>query len=97
MNWWIVALIVAVALVVYLWPVTPRTLGRLAKRLVGYAGVLSKAKHNRFDVYGWMIRRPALLATSNAGEFAQIAMNGVDARVKVLAGVKTSSLAGCPF
>jgi hypothetical protein len=96
MTRWIVCAVV-VSLLVYLGPPTPRALGRLLKRLVGYIGVLAKAKRNRTDLLGWIVRRPALVAANYGGEIAQIAMNGVDTRLKVLAGVKTSSIAGCPF
>ncbi len=97
MSWWTVALIVVIALAVYTWPPTPRAIGRLAERFVGEIGVLAKAKRNRTDLLRWIVRRPALFVLNSAGETAQLAMNGVDARLKALAGVKTSSLAGCPF
>jgi hypothetical protein len=65
--------------------------------LVGEGRVLARARRNRTDLLRWLIRRPAILAAVNAYELAQIASNRVDARLKCLAGVKTSSLVGCPF
>ena len=94
--WWIVAVVVAVFLV-SVWPPTPRALARFAKRFAIEARVLSRAKRNRTDFLGYAIRRPALFVANNAGEVAQLAMNGVDPRLKILASVKASSLAGCPF
>lgn len=96
MIWWIVGVVVVLFLV-YVWPPTPRALGHLMKRLAAELRVLSRAKRNRTDFLGYAIRRPALFVANNAGEMAQIAMNGVDPRVKILASVKASMLAGCPF
>ena len=42
-------------------------------------------------------KRPAILLGTSVFEFGQLASNRVDARLKVLAQVKTSALVGCPF
>src|SRR5258708_5325050 len=85
MLWIVVVAVVAGVFLVFVWPPTPRALGRLVKRLSISVGVLRKAKHNRTDFLGYAIRRPALFIANNIGESAQIAMNGVDPRLKVLA------------
>lgn len=72
-------------------------LGRFVKRLIGEIRVLSRAKRNRTDFLAFEMRRPALFVYNSAAEMAQLAMNGVDPRLKALAGVKASSMAGCPF
>ena len=92
--WLIVAIVV---LVLALWPPTPKALGRFLKRLGSYALVLPKAKRNRTYVMGWLGRRPSLLAANQAYETAVLLANGTDTRLKYLAGLKASSLAGCPF
>lgn len=96
-----IALIVAAAVVavavIALWPPTPAALRRFVQRFVGFASVLPRAKHNRLDLIGWLARRPALFGAVNAYEAAVLASNGVETRLKYLAVLKTSSLAGCPF
>jgi hypothetical protein len=92
---WLIAGIVF--LVVALWPPTPRALGRLARRLLGYTKILPRAKRNRTDYLRWLVRRPALFAAVNAYEASFLAGNGVDLRLKYLASLKASSLTGCPF
>lgn len=72
-------------------------LGRFVKRFVGEMRVLSRAKRNRTDFLAYEIRRPSLFVYNSVAEMAQLAMNGVDPRLKALAGVKASSMAGCPF
>ena len=42
-------------------------------------------------------RRPLLLAAVGAYEFATLASDRVDARLKALASLKTAALVGCPF
>ena len=95
--WLIVAIVAVVLLAVATWPPTPRAFGRLLRRLGGYARVLPRAKRNRTYVLGWLGRRPSLLAANQAYETAVLFANGTDTRLKYLAGLKASSLAGCPF
>jgi hypothetical protein len=86
-----------VAAVVVLWPPTPETLGRLFRRVTALGRVLPNAKRNRLDLIGWMVGRPALLAAINGYEAAVLVSNEADTRMKYLATLKASSLAGCPF
>lgn len=87
----------AVVLVLALWPVTPRALGRLARRASAYLKIAPRARRNRTDYVRWLVRRPALFAAVSAYENAVLVSNGVEPRVKYLASLKASSLTGCPF
>ena len=64
---------------------------------MGYARLLPRASRNRTDLLRYLIRRPVLLAAVGGYEAAILASNRVDPRLKYLAVVKASSLAGCPF
>src|SRR5215218_1944164 len=70
---------------------------RLLRRLSAYARILPNGRRNRTDALRYLIRRPALLAAIGASETAVLAGNRVDPRLKYLAVLKCSSLAGCPF
>ena len=70
---------------------------RLARKLRAYAGVLPRARRNRTDLMGWMVRRPALLGAIGAYETAVVLSNRIDPRVKTLATLKASMRTGCPF
>src|SRR6266699_4932284 len=70
---------------------------RLVRRLSAYLRVMPRARSNRTDLLRYLIRRPALLAAVGAYETAVLVSNRVDPRLKYLAMLKTSSLAGCPF
>jgi hypothetical protein len=93
---WIVVAVIAFGLLA-LWPPTPKSIARLLRRVAVNARVLPRAKRNRLDLIGWIVRRPALLTAINAYETAIILCNGADTRMKYLATLKASSLAGCPF
>jgi hypothetical protein len=44
-----------------------------------------------------LIKRPAILAAEGTYETALLVSGRMDARLKALAALKTSSLIGCPF
>jgi len=90
-------LVWVVVLLLLLWPVTPRALARLVRRMVAYVRAVTKAKRHRVDLLRWIVRRPATLIAIGAYETAVLTANGVDPRVKYLASMKASSLTGCPF
>ncbi|MGH7856189.1 MAG: hypothetical protein ACREQY_02590 [Candidatus Binatia bacterium] len=92
---WLAAAIVLLALL--LWPPTPRAFARLITRAWADLRVLSRAKRNRTDFLGWIVRRPALMSAINGYEAAVLVSNSVDPRLKNLASLRASSLAGCPF
>jgi hypothetical protein len=66
-------------------------------KLAAYLSVLPRARRNRTDLVRYMVRRPALLLAIGGYETALLASGAVDARLKALAQIKTSSLIGCPF
>jgi hypothetical protein len=70
---------------------------RTLRRFVGEVRVLLRAKRNRTDLIRWLIRRPAMMAAVNVYEMALLASNRLDPKLKCLAGIKASSLVGCPF
>ena len=70
---------------------------RLLRRLRGYVRLLPRARRNRTDLLRYLIRRPALLAAVGGYEAAVLASNRVEPRLKYLAAVKASTIAGCPF
>ncbi|MGH9187259.1 MAG: hypothetical protein ACRD0U_15815 [Acidimicrobiales bacterium] len=70
---------------------------RLLRRFTAYAQILRRGRRNRTDLTRYLIRRPALLAGIGVYETATILSNRVEPRLKNLAGVKASSLIGCPF
>ena len=70
---------------------------RLLRRLRAYGRVLPKASRNRTDAFRYLVRRPAIMAAVGTYETAVLFSNRVDTRVKALAGIKASSLIGCPF
>lgn len=70
---------------------------RLLRRLWAYGKVLPRASRNRTDFVRYLIRRPAIMAAVGTYETAVLFSNRVDTRVKALAGIKASSLIGCPF
>ena len=70
---------------------------RFLRRLWAYARILPGARRNRADLLRYLVRRPALLAAVGTYEAAILASNRVEPRLKYLAVVKASSIAGCPF
>lgn len=70
---------------------------RLLRRLAAYTRIIGKATRNRTDAARYLVRRPAILAAIGAYETAVMISNRVDVRTKYLAGMRASSLIGCPF
>lgn len=70
---------------------------RLLRRLVAYFRIMRKATRNQTDATKYLVRRPAIMAAVGAYETAVLFSNRVDLRTKYLAGVRASSLVGCPF
>lgn len=70
---------------------------RTLRKLAAYGRVLPRARRNKTDLPRWMVRRPFLLGAIGAYESAVLFSNRVDLRVKLLAGLKTSTRIGCPF
>jgi hypothetical protein len=70
---------------------------RLFPKLLAYARVLPKAKRNRTDLLRYVGYRPTVLGAVGAYETAVLVNSQVDTRLKSLAGIKASSMVGCPF
>lgn len=70
---------------------------RLLRRLAAYFRIMRKATRNQADATKYLVRRPAIMAAVTAYETAVLFSNRVDLRAKYLAGVRASSLIGCPF
>jgi hypothetical protein len=70
---------------------------RTLDKIVAEAKVFRRARRNRTDLLGFLIRRPALLAAVGVYETALMLSSRADTRLKLLAQVRTSSLIGCPF
>jgi len=70
---------------------------RVLDKVRAFAHIVPKARRNRTDLARYLVRRPALLAAVAAYETALFASNRADNRLKVLGGLKASSLVGCPF
>jgi len=49
------------------------------------------------DLVRLLLRRPAIMVAVGTYELGLMASSRVDARLKTLASLKTSSLIGCPF
>jgi len=70
---------------------------RFLKKLWAYARIMPKARRNRTDLAGHLIRRPQLGYAVTTYESMLFASNRVDTGVKALAMLKASSRIGCPF
>jgi hypothetical protein len=70
---------------------------RTLRKLGAYARVLPRARRNKVDLQRWMVRRTLLLGAIGVYEGAVLFSNRADTRLKMLAGLKTSSRIGCPF
>ena len=69
---------------------------RLIEKLKAYGRAL-RGRRGPLDHFDLLRKRPALLLGVGAMETAQFVNGRADARLKVLAQVKTSALIGCPF
>ncbi len=67
-------------------------------KLRSYAGVMgARDKSRPIEPMALLRKRLALMLGVNTFELAQMASGRVDARLKLLAQIKTSALVGCPF
>ena len=70
---------------------------RLLRRLRAYGAIAPHGRRNRTDALRYLVRRPALLAAIGSYEAAVMVSNRVEPRLKYLAALKASGIAGCPF
>ena len=66
-------------------------------QLRAFAAVMPKARRNRTDLAGWLVRRPQLLAATSCYEIALVTSARVPARFKALAELKAASLVTCEY
>ncbi len=59
--------------------------------------VLSQAKRNKGDSFGWLLRRPFIFAAIGWYEFALLFSMRMDPKLKELAGLKAAALINCEF
>jgi hypothetical protein len=70
---------------------------RLLRRLRAYRAIAPRGRRNRTDALRYLVRRPAVLAAIGGYETAAMVSNRVDLRLKALATLRASGIAGCPF
>lgn len=70
---------------------------RAVKRIWNYTRTMGRARRNRTDLTGSLIRRPWLLLSTMFYEFALIFSNRLDPKLKELAELKTAGLVNCEF
>lgn len=72
-------------------------MGMLANLRI-YGRVFGRQRYDRMpDVVRLLVRRPGIAFGVSAFETGLMTSGRVDARLKVLAALKTSALIGCPF
>ncbi len=69
----------------------------ILKRFLVHLKVLGKARRNRGDLLGWLVRRPQLLLAQSTYESALLMMGRVPAELKSLATAKAAMIVNCEF
>ena len=69
------------------------TIHRIRDHLV----VLAKARQNRGDLPGWLVRRPFIAMANSFYEVALLSSGRAPTRLKLLAGIKAAMLTRCEF
>lgn len=70
---------------------------RALTRIRHYLAAMRKAKRNRSDLVGWLLRRPQILFSTSVFETALLFSNRLDPKLKELAELKTAGLVNCEF
>ncbi|MFD6159491.1 carboxymuconolactone decarboxylase family protein [Nocardia sp. NPDC060256] len=70
---------------------------RALTRIRHYLKAMRKAKRNRPDLAGWLLRRPQILFSTMVFESALLFANRLDPKLKELAELKTAGLVNCEF
>lgn len=70
---------------------------RALRRIWHFTKVMTSAKRNRTDLWGWLIRRPMLLLATLFYEFSLIFSNRLDPKYKELAELKAAGLINCEY
>lgn len=66
-------------------------------RIWAFLRVLGKAKRNRGDLLGWLVRRPQLLLAQGTYESSLMLMGRVPAQLKTLAVAKAAMIVNCEY
>lgn len=69
----------------------------ILRRLWVYARVMRKARRNRGDLLGWLVRRPQLLVAQGAYESSLLMMGRLPAELKTLAVAKAAMIVNCEY
>ncbi|MET8423664.1 carboxymuconolactone decarboxylase family protein [Nocardia sp. NPDC004860] len=70
---------------------------RVITRILNYVKAMRRARRNRTDLVGWLIRRPQLLVSTMIQETMLLFSNRVDPHLKDLAELKAAALVNCQF
>ncbi|MEC3917600.1 carboxymuconolactone decarboxylase family protein [Nocardia sp. CDC160] len=70
---------------------------RAITRIWHYLKAFGRARQNRTDLVGWLIRRPFLLLSTGFYETALLLSNRLDPHLKELAELKAAALVNCQF
>jgi alkylhydroperoxidase family enzyme len=69
----------------------------ILKRIWHHLAILRKARRNRGDLLGWLVRRPQLLVAQGTYESSLLLMGRVPSRLKTLAVAKAAMIVNCEF
>jgi alkylhydroperoxidase family enzyme len=69
----------------------------ILKRIWVHLTVLGKARRNRGDLLGWLVRRPQLLLAQTGYETALLLMGRMPSQLKTLAVAKAAMMVNCEF
>lgn len=69
----------------------------ILKRIWIYLKVMRKAKRNRGDLLGWLVRRPQLLLAQGTYESSLLLMGRVPAELKTVAVAKAAMIVNCEY
>jgi alkylhydroperoxidase family enzyme len=69
----------------------------ILRRIWTHVLVMRKARRNRGDLLGWLVRRPQLLAAQGSYETALLLMGRMPAQLKTLATAKAAMMVNCAF
>lgn len=69
----------------------------ILKRIWVYVRVMRKARRNRGDLLGWLLRRPQLLLAQGTYESSLLLMGRMPAELKTLAVAKAAMIVNCEY
>lgn len=69
----------------------------IVKRIWVYVRVMRKARRNRGDLVGWLLRRPQLLLAQGTYESSLLLMGRMPAELKTLAVAKAAMIVNCEY